>query len=84
MFGYGRIATFSTPSRRLLNRSYASTMSSSPKRWVMSGSGSKRPDWTVAMSRRMRSLPPGQSVVTMRWSPRPAANASYGISSLPE
>src|ERR1035437_6632347 len=31
-------------------------MSSRAKRWVMSGSGSKRPDSTVAMSLRMRSF----------------------------
>ena len=36
------------------------------------------------MSRPIRSLPPGHSVVTIRWSPRPAAKASYGSSSLPE
>ena len=33
----------------------------------------------TSISRRMRSLPPGQSVVTILWSPRPAANASSGM-----
>src|SRR5450759_5767561 len=33
-------------------------MSSRAKRWVMSGSGSKRPDSTVAMSLRMRLAAP--------------------------
>jgi RNA polymerase sigma-32 factor len=50
---------------------------------VSSGVGSKRPACTRAIRRRMRSLPPGQSVVTMRWSPSPAAKASYGSCSLP-
>ena len=38
-----------------------------------------RPLRTTSMRRRMRSLPPGQRVVTMRWSPRPAAKAPRGI-----
>ena len=61
----GRMATFRTPSRRLLNRSYALAISSSVKRWVISGVGSNRPDSTIRIRRSIRSLPPGQSVVTI-------------------
>lgn len=39
---------------------------------------------TTSVSRRMRSLPPGYSVVRMVWSPRPAAKASSGIVRSPE
>ncbi len=47
-------------------------------------SRSTRPPRTSSSSRRIRSFPPGHSVVTMRWSPRPAAKASWGIPSFPE
>jgi hypothetical protein len=61
----GVIATFKQPSRREPNTSYASTIWSSLNLCVSSGSGSKRFDCTIDISRRMRSLPPGQSVVTI-------------------
>ncbi len=38
----------------------------------------------MAIRRRMRSLPPGHSVVTSDWSASPAAKASIGSDSLPE
>ena len=40
---------------------------------------SMRPDSITAINRRIRSFPPGQSVVTIVWSPSPVANASTGI-----
>src|SRR4051794_14513861 len=75
---YGRIATLMTPSLREPKRSYASRMRSSLYSCVSNGVRSTRPRLTISMSRLMRSLPPGQRVVTISWSPRPAANASWG------
>jgi hypothetical protein len=62
----GRMATLITPSRRWPKSSYASRISFRAKRWVSSGVRSTRRARTISMSRRMRSLPPGQRVVTMR------------------
>jgi hypothetical protein len=64
--GHGRIATFSTPSRREPKRSYASMIWSNEKLCVINGVGSKRLDCTIDIKRRIRSFPPGQSVVTIR------------------
>jgi hypothetical protein len=60
---HGLIATFSTPSRWLANKSYASTMLSSLYWCVTSTPRSRRPEATTFISRRMRSLPPGHSAV---------------------
>lgn len=58
----GRIATFRTPSARPPNTSYPRVISSSEKSCVNNGRRLRR--WFAANSirRRMRSLPPGQSV----------------------
>ena len=61
----GVIDTFKQPSRRDPKTSYASTIWSSLNLCVSSGSGSKRFDCTIDISRRIRSFPPGQSVVTI-------------------
>lgn len=63
---HGVMATFMTPSRRPPNSSYAALMSASLKRCVSRGRRSSLPLRTISMSRRIRSFPPGQSVVTMR------------------
>src|ERR1041385_905826 len=50
----------------------------------MSGVRSTRRCSIIAIRRRIRSLPPGHSVVTIFWSPSPAWKASYGATSFPE
>jgi hypothetical protein len=81
---YGLIATLMTPWLRSPNSAYASPMCPRENEWVSMGVKSIRFVRTSSIKRRMRSLPPGHNVVTTRWSPRPAAKASYGSSSLPE
>jgi hypothetical protein len=46
------------------------------KRVSEKGVKSNRPCWTSSISLRIRFAPPGQSVVTILWSPSPAANGS--------
>lgn len=48
------------------------------------GAKFRRPAWITTISRRMRSVPPGHSVVMILWSPNPAAKASSGIFRSPE
>lgn len=61
----GRIATLMTPSRRWPKSSYASVIRSSENVCVKSGRKSNRPWRTSSMSLRIRSFPPGHSVVTI-------------------
>lgn len=66
LFVYGLIATLRTPSSRSPNIRYPSLISSSEKVWVSSGVKSTRLPLTTSIKRRIRSLPPGQSVVAIR------------------
>ncbi len=63
--GHGWIATLITPPFRSPNSLYASVIWSRGNVCVSSGRSSSRPCRTSSMSRRIRSLPPGQSVVTI-------------------
>ena len=69
--GQGVIAIFRIPSRWLAKRSYAASISSSLKRWVTIAPRSTWPDSIIAISRRIRGLPPSSGPVELLVHGRP-------------
>jgi len=73
------MSTFITPPAQDENVAYAFSISSSGNMCVSSGARSVRWAATSLISLVILSLPPGNKVVTIVWSARPATQASTGM-----